>query len=175
MEGSDNNALVKQMAELKKAMERNSLMPKKKFFGQRDWQWLIINTKNLDAKYWGNNQRNVGKPIIKGDAYAALQEIGTNTKIIFRTMGKGVQKSTEQTRAKFESVAKVASGLASGFAAVQGATALLGNWENENLEKTFVKVQSAMAIAQGVGGMKGPNRRFQPSQNSFCWGYNNRC
>lgn len=64
-----------------------------------------------------------------------------------------VQKQTEQTRAKFESIQKVSAGVASGFAAIQGAAALLGG-ENENLQRTLIKVQSAMAIAQGVGGLK---------------------
>lgn len=64
-----------------------------------------------------------------------------------------VQKQTEQTRAKFESIQKVSAGVASGFAAIQGAAALLGG-ENENLQRTLIKVQSAMAIAQGIGGIK---------------------
>lgn len=64
-----------------------------------------------------------------------------------------LQRSTEQTRAKFESVQKISSGVASGFAALQGVTALLGT-ENENLQKALLKVQSAMAIAQGVSGIK---------------------
>ena len=63
-----------------------------------------------------------------------------------------LQRNAEQTRAKFESVRKISSGVASGFAAIQGAAALLGG-ENENLEKTLVKVQGAMAVAQGVGGI----------------------
>lgn len=63
-----------------------------------------------------------------------------------------LQRNAEQTHAKFESVRKISSGVASGFAAIQGAAALLGG-ENENLEKTLVKVQGAMAVAQGIGGI----------------------
>ena len=62
------------------------------------------------------------------------------------------QDSIEPLKAKFESVQKVASGVASGFAAFQGVTALMGI-ENEKLEKTFVQLQAAMAIAQGIGGL----------------------
>ena len=62
------------------------------------------------------------------------------------------QDSIEPLKAKFESVQKVASGVASGFAAFQGVVALMGV-ENEKLEKTFVQLQAAMAIAQGIGGL----------------------
>lgn len=77
-----------------------------------------------------------------------------------------LQRQTEQTRAKFESVQKMASGVASGFAAIQGAAALLGG-ENENLQKTLVKVQSAMAIAQGIGGIKDLMEGFQQAKLAF--------
>lgn len=71
----------------------------------------------------------------------------------FGDLWSDMQRQTEQTRAKFESVQKMASGVASGFAAIQGAAALLGG-ENENLQRALLKVQSAMAIAQGIGGIR---------------------
>jgi len=45
------------------------------------------------------------------------------------------------------------TGVTSGFAATQGALALFGK-ENEALEKTLVKVQAALAIQQGVDGLR---------------------
>jgi len=45
------------------------------------------------------------------------------------------------------------TGVTSGFAATQGAIALFGK-ENEALEKTLVKVQAALAIQQGVDGLR---------------------
>jgi len=45
------------------------------------------------------------------------------------------------------------NGVTSGFAATQGAIALFGK-ENEALEKTLVKVQAALAIQQGVDGLR---------------------
>ena len=45
------------------------------------------------------------------------------------------------------------NGVTSGFAATQGAMALFGS-ENEALEKTLVKVQAALAIQQGVDGLR---------------------
>ena len=44
-------------------------------------------------------------------------------------------------------------GAASGFQVVQGASALFGE-ENEELEKTLLKVQSAMALADGIEGVR---------------------
>lgn len=44
-------------------------------------------------------------------------------------------------------------GAASGFAGAQGAMALMGN-ESEALEKTLVKLQGAMAIAESVRGIR---------------------
>ena len=62
------------------------------------------------------------------------------------------QDKIEPFKAKFESIQKISSGVASGFAAVQGAMALMGV-ENDQLGQTFIKLQAAMAIAQGVGGL----------------------
>lgn len=62
------------------------------------------------------------------------------------------QDKIEPFKAKFESIQKISAGVASGFAAVQGAMALMGV-ENDQLGQTFIKLQSAMAIAQGVGGL----------------------
>jgi hypothetical protein len=53
---------------------------------------------------------------------------------------------------KIQAIGKVAGGLASGFAAAQGAAALFGT-ENKDLEKTLVKVQAAMAFSQGIQGL----------------------
>ena len=62
------------------------------------------------------------------------------------------QDKIEPFKAKFESIQKISSGVASGFAAVQGAMALMGV-ENDKLGQTFIQLQAAMAIAQGVGGL----------------------
>ena len=51
--------------------------------------------------------------------------------------------------AKFKALTASLSGVAGGFAAVQGAMGLMGT-ESKDLEKQLVKVQSAMAISQGL-------------------------
>lgn len=53
---------------------------------------------------------------------------------------------------KVAAFAKVGSTIASGFAAAQGAAALFGA-ESEDLQKTMMKVQSAMALAEGIKGI----------------------
>jgi hypothetical protein len=50
---------------------------------------------------------------------------------------------------KFRALTASLSGVAGGFGAVQGAMALFGN-ESENVQKTLLKVQSAMALSQGL-------------------------
>lgn len=50
---------------------------------------------------------------------------------------------------KFKALTQSLSGVAGGFAAVQGAMGLFGA-ESEDLKKTLVKVQSAMALSQGL-------------------------
>lgn len=143
------NALQATMSELRKEWKATNDEAKRDELGK---QIDKINNqlKSLDASI-GNNQRNVGN--YKQDFVDAMVEMKQGSFDFGKELGE-VNKSTEITRNSLDGVGKVASGLASGFAAVQGVTALLGI-ENENLEKSLVKVQSAMAIAQGIGGMKG--------------------
>jgi len=51
--------------------------------------------------------------------------------------------------AKFKALTASLSGVAGGFGAVQGAMVLFGK-ESEDVQKTLLKVQSAMAISQGL-------------------------
>jgi len=51
--------------------------------------------------------------------------------------------------AKFKGLGQALTGVAGGFAAVQGAMGLIGV-ESENVEKQLLKVQSAMALAAGI-------------------------
>jgi hypothetical protein len=54
---------------------------------------------------------------------------------------------------RFERIATITGTLANGFAAAQGAAALLGG-ESEELQKQMVRVQAVMALSQGIAGMK---------------------
>jgi hypothetical protein len=54
--------------------------------------------------------------------------------------------------AKFKAFGSVVQGIAGGFSAMQGAMALAGN-ESEDLQKTMVKLQGAMALTQGLNAI----------------------
>lgn len=59
---------------------------------------------------------------------------------------------------RFQKFANITATLANGFAAAQGAAALLGS-ESEDLQKSMARVQGAMAFAQGISGLK--DMKFQ--------------
>lgn len=153
------DALVQEMAKLKKEWRATADVAKRNEIGQ---QIEIINNqlKELDATI-GNNQRKVGayaeeigRVLAKNsnDIDGLAGSVAANAATFKQALSEQ-DDATISTRTKLESVQKVTAGLTSGYAAVQGTMALLGI-ENENLEKTFVKLQASMAIAQGVGGMK---------------------
>lgn len=127
------NALTQKLNELKQAWKAtNDEVERSKLTEEINEVKNAL--KDLDTSI-GNYQTNVGN-------YANS----------FKEAMTDAQEQIEPMKAKFESVQKISSGLASGFAAVQGVTALLGV-ENDKLGQTFLKLQSAMAIAQGIGGL----------------------
>lgn len=147
-EGSYNH-LVATMAELKKAWKATADEAKRNEIGK---QIDEINTKlkDMDASI-GNHQRNVGN--YKGDIIEAFDEMGGGA-ISYGDALAEVNKSTEVSRGALDGVGKMASGVAGGFAALQGVMALCGK-EGGNFEKVMVKMTAALSIAQGVGGLKG--------------------
>ncbi len=94
------------------------------------------------------------------DAREAIKkvEVGSDA---FNKLATKIQKASSEVKTlekqmeglepqqKAEAFLKLGEGIAGGFAVGQGAMALMGV-ESENLEKLQVKVQSAIAIAQGV-------------------------
>ena len=60
----------------------------------------------------------------------------------------------------FLATSKALSSVASGFAAVQGAQALFGV-QSKEVEATLLKVQSAMALSQGLAGLEDAGRSFK--------------
>lgn len=153
LEGS-YDALTHKMSLLKKEWRATNDEAKRNELS-REIAEINSQLKTLDAEI-GNYQRNVGNyPQKMAEGFDELNNSldTTNTHTAdFGSSMREAMESVEPMKAKFESVQKIASGIASGFAAVQGAAALLGV-ENENLEKTFVQLQAAMALAQGIGGL----------------------
>ena len=147
-EGSYNH-MVATMAELKKQWKATADEAKRNEIGK---QIDEINTrlKNMDATI-GNHQRNVGN--YKGDIIEAFDEMDGSVKSYSEALAE-TNKSTELSRGALDGVGKMASGVAGGFAALQGVMALCGK-EGGNFEKVMVKMTAALSIAQGVGGLKG--------------------
>lgn len=71
----------------------------------------------------------------------------------FNKINEQIARSSRTTAQRFESVAKISTGLASGYGAATAAITLFGN-ESEDLTKVMVKLQSSIALVQGVGGIK---------------------
>lgn len=143
LEGS-YNALSAEMSRLKKEWKATNDEATRDELGKRIAE-INSQLKEMDSSI-GVFNRNVG-------SYEQAIENAIDKNLTFGDAMREMQQSTEQTRAKFEAVQKISSGLASGYSALTGVTALLGV-ENEEFEKTLIKVQSAMSIAQGVGGLK---------------------
>jgi hypothetical protein len=61
---------------------------------------------------------------------------------------------------KFQALAGAATAVAGGFTAVQGALGLLGI-ESESVEKTLLKVQSALALSQGLSTISDAAKDFK--------------
>lgn len=60
----------------------------------------------------------------------------------------------------FIAMGKAMSSVASGFSAIEGGLGIVGV-ESENVQKTMLKVQSAMALAQGLEGLEDAGRSFK--------------
>lgn len=139
------DALTHQMALLRKEWKATNDEARRNELGKQIDE-INDQLKELDGSI-GNFQRNVG------NYQSALDGVNVQQKDFGERMSD-MQKQIEPTKMKFESVSNIASGLASGFAAAQGAMALLGV-ESKDFEKTMIKIQAAMALAQGIGGLSG--------------------
>lgn len=65
---------------------------------------------------------------------------------------------------QFKAIGNAVQGIAGGFAAAQGAMALFGN-DSEDLQKTLVKLNAAMAFSQGLASLEGVKDSFKALGN----------
>lgn len=79
---------------------------------------------------------------------------------------ESMQGKTVNAVKAFASINQVAGGLAGGVSAVSAAFTLFGK-DTENLQKTMVKLQAAIAIVQGIGGLKGLGKGILNGVKSF--------
>lgn len=82
-----------------------------------------------------------------------MQKLADETKR-FKDINEIAALSANDLGERLNVMTQFGSQLASGFAVAQGGMALFGA-ESENLQKTFVKLQAAMAIVQGLQGLEG--------------------
>ena len=158
------NALSRQMRDLKKEWKATNDEAQRAELG-KEIKGINDQLKALDQSI-GNNQRNVGnyagsfqalKQEIKdakdvmvsaargSDEYAEAAARAAEASNKLRDMQQEIALGSSGLDNRFAVMSKTLSGISGGFAAVQGAMALFGK-ENENLQKTFVKLQAAMSM-----------------------------
>ncbi len=80
--------------------------------------------------------------------YEALRRKAGELDDAIKDVNESVSRTGSDTRG-LDNLIDLASGVAGGFAVAQGVTALFGD-ENEELQKTLLKVNAAMAVLQGL-------------------------
>lgn len=83
-----------------------------------------------------------------------------------RDMNELVRYSAADLGEQIATVNRIATGLASGFGAVQGAMALFGS-ESETVEKTMVRLQGVIALVQGLQGLEGLSKDLKAASIQF--------
>lgn len=107
----------------------------------------VLEVHNLSAAY-GENSKQAVEAARRAAAIKDRIEDANDAILAFK--GEGT----------FLATSKALSSVASGFAAVQGGLGLLGV-EGKDVEATFLKVQSAMALSQGLAGLEDAGRSFK--------------
>lgn len=83
-----------------------------------------------------------------------------------RDMNELVRYSAADLGEQIATVNRLATGLASGFGAVQGAMAIFGG-ESETVEKTMVRLQGVIALVQGLQGLEGLSKDIKAASIQF--------
>lgn len=99
------------------------------------------------------------------DKFGTLSKEAVSAAKKVATVKDAIREATEvadlfDPGAKFQTLTGVAASVASGFSAVQGAMALAGA-DSEKVEEAILKVQAAMAIADGLSVISDSAKNFQ--------------
>jgi hypothetical protein len=110
------------------------------------------NVKSLKTQY----KEAVQEVQKLADAYGATSTEAANAAKNAANLKDRIEESKSLTDAfnpdaKFNALSGAIGGVLNGFQAYEGAMGLIGV-ENEDLQKTLLKVQSAMALSQGIQG-----------------------
>lgn len=120
----------------------------------------------IDVEVKGTGKGEASIKSLKGELRSLKNELGQldPASKAFSEAAKRAGQLQEQIRGvndaienadpekKFAPFSRTVAGLAGGFSAAQGAMALFGS-ESEDLQKTLVKVQGAMALSQGLNSL----------------------
>lgn len=113
-----------------------------------------------------NLRKEVESCTVGTEQYAqALQKLANATHE-YREQQETVRYTAADLGAVIENVQNVATGLASGFSAVNAIMTLTGS-NSEVLEKTMVKLQASIALVQGLKGLEGLGKDLQRASASI--------
>lgn len=113
-----------------------------------------------------NLRKEVESCTVGTEQYAqALQKLANATHE-YREQQEAVRYTAADLGAVIENVQNVATGLASGFSAVNAIMTLTGS-NSEVLEKTMVKLQASIALVQGLKGLEGLGKDLKRASASI--------
>lgn len=109
-----------------------------------------INSLNKEIK---DLKKALGDLTIGTEEYIRVQTELAEKQSRLKEINSSLKAEARTTVRRLETMQKSASGLASAYSALSAAMALSGK-AGANFEKTLTKIQSGIAIAQGLGGLK---------------------
>lgn len=109
-----------------------------------------INSLNKEIK---DLKKALGDLTIGTEEYIRVQTELAEKQSRLKEINSSLKAEARTTVRRLETMQRSASGLASAYSALSAAMALSGK-AGENFEKTLTKIQSGIAIAQGLGGLK---------------------
>lgn len=113
--------------------------------------------KQLKAEFKETQTALEGLDASSKEYTATLKKLA-NTKDEIEDLNDAIK--SQMGAGKFEAFTKVGSSIASGFAAATGAAALFGS-KSEEVEQALLRVQAAMAFADGLRGLEGLSDAFK--------------
>lgn len=109
-----------------------------------------INGLNKDIKAL---KKTLGDITIGTEEYNEVLSQLASKQSQLKEINSSMRAEARTSARRLETIQKSASGLASAYSALNAAMSLTGK-SSENFEKVLIKVQSGIAIAQGLGGIK---------------------
>lgn len=132
---------------------------------QVDTSQSVKSIKQLRTEVAALTDEIEGLEIGSSDYASKIKEL-TSVQNELDVATQSMQGTTINSVKAFDSLNQIAGGLAGGISAVSATFTLFGK-DSENLQKTMVKLQAAIAIVQGIGGLKGLGEGVLNAVKSF--------